>query len=487
VTLSVRHDPRFVNFSRNLGVGDSIPLAILLYWEKSRCGNEGTLTKLYAEDLISRFTEFMTTPFYTKAELSEFHGNANVIGAEKTQSTILKAIEKLKSSNYLDALPFGDGCEATWKPLFEPDFLLKLYTMVTSRTFGVLVKNREISDIYCMPIIDLVNTEPRPNSNIQILGSNDLFSLVTDKAIPMGTEITIDYPSSGNYMYHYGFCMDNNTHSEYKFLIYHHLQSMVNDLVSHEERKAFLDELEENKHVYTKIMLSRNSSVTDLEQYVINFIKALQSGDRMKSLRNLDRIHEDFSFKDEKAMFQGLKKLFKLIANKYKTNIEQDQLLIARGIPNYKIYCATIIRRDEKMIIKTILQQLDVEEKNVNTFVSKVARSKLPPFLKPFRLFGKDKDYFLWRKNAFLHEEVTRGKLDRYLKIKWFATLKFPTLQEIQNVIRDVQSTKDSPRQGNIPQYSYKIHMGTYGDFTISDLKLNGENYWYVGLSKNQK
>lgn len=457
--------------------------ALLLYWEGNRCDNHGTLNRAYADDLLGRFQEFTATPFYIAEELKEFQGGSIVNATYKVLAHMEKSKRRIKETGALNLLSFGEGCNSSFDPVLSGDTLLKLYTAVSSRTFGIIVRERNISDIYCVPIIDLVNTEPNPNSHVLIHNLEE-FRIVTKKSVKAGDEITIEYPSNMNYMYHYGFCMDNNTHSHYKFRIIDLLRELAGDLKSPSERKEFLNELNTHRNDYGSLRLSKRSTLRQLPNRLLNFIRALTADDRLSALDMIENGLDEFSIKSERSMFKILKWIFTRLLHAYPTTSQQDQALIDKGIPNYKIYCATIIRRDEKMILQRTLDMIKVESKSVSRYLADVIKSKVPEYLRPLKLFGKTKDYWIFKKVSHLEDSAVVSKKGDYVLVKWLHIASWPTFDFFKEKF-NVETSKDYNKEKTLAHYlkiSLKDHSAVNMEY--SEFEKDGQAYWYIGLNK---
>jgi hypothetical protein len=65
------------------------------------------------------------------------------------------------------------------------------------------------------------------------------------------------------------------------------------------------------------------------------------------------------SYENEIKMLNSMLDLFKTLLSSYKTTLKEDQELLKKRDKNYKVHCAIVIRRDEKMILENIIGQLE--------------------------------------------------------------------------------------------------------------------------------
>lgn len=371
---------------------EGVVTVLLLYYELHNCDNNDTLIKLYAQDLEKRYRNPDTAIFYSDEELNEFQSSRYKKEVKEIRHNVQMALKLINNTVALNFLPFGANCPATWDGLLNYDTFLKYFDMISSRTFGITSNEERIQDVFCFPIIDMINTEAYPNSKVEYMDTK-YFNVITTKDIPKGTEITIDYQQDMNYLIFYGFCMENNTHSEYKFDIKEYIVELIHKKIKNENLKiAFLKELKENKVHYYTLKFALSNKLSDINYRLINFIRAVFAKDQIEALLNVAEEATDPQPKQEVKVLKFFKKTFTTMLSKYSTTVEEDEKLIHQRHINYRIHCARVIRRDEKLILKRLSNLIDETSEQINLYLMSIVKQNLPSFLKPIIVSNRTSD-----------------------------------------------------------------------------------------------
>eukprot|EP01080_Neovahlkampfia_damariscottae_P001836 gene1836-978_t len=361
---------KFLNYAKNLPeeLTKTLPqnavIALLILYEKYKCSpSNETLWKKYILDIEERFPNYYSLLLYSDKDLEEFQNSISKYLITMKLDEMADYLSFVKFRKLYQYLDFGKDCSSNWDELLTSIEWIWAYTFST-RTFNINSKFANITDeLTIIPFVDFLNTAPNPNVGIADEKEGS-FALIATRKIKENEELTLQYPSINNYMSHYGFCMENNQHSYYSFMVVHFLKDMIKKKFKNEEDFSQFEEILKKLKPIHFIHLKKDSKLSDIPQDLYSLIRLVHLENYSEFISNPDDFFKGmngkrFNFENEINMLNSLLDLFKSTLLQYKTTLEEDEELLKKKIENYKVYCAVIIRRDEKIILNNIIEQIE--------------------------------------------------------------------------------------------------------------------------------
>lgn len=202
------------------------------------------------------------------------------------------------------------------KDQYTEEELKKAFILVTSRNFGLFLKNEKKSYNTLIPFVDIFNYIPDTNTrwSSYLRNKDDNFTLKSIKSIKKGEQIFLNYGNKDNIkmLLVYGFTLENNIHNKQSS---QHLNINHNDIkytfsISHKNTKNFVNSISFFKLVkffqsYKSNRSSHNSKNGDNEEnkdddnnfineqrkndlpIFLTILKHLQSFSKKKLINNL--------------------------------------------------------------------------------------------------------------------------------------------------------------------------------------------------------
>jgi hypothetical protein len=315
-----------------------IPLSLLVLFEKNRRDANGTYFKAFIQGIVER----KSTSIFTISEstMNEFqhsftrHQRNTLIEYSKR---IYHQIMEEKLTNYL---PFvgEENSRVKWSEILTLKELQWAMSVSFSRTFLMYNSVPNHPGYYSLcPLIDYVNTAQHWNSRYDQGLDPEKRYIIANRDIEEGEEISIEYSSLNNYFLDYAFCMNPCLHCVYDFLF----------------------PMKDEQDLPPSLRLSINSTIQDIP---MEFLKKVQQI-YMKNTINDESEYtssKPFPLVYMNEILTHLKNLFESSLSKYATSVEEDsKILLTKKDLDYEVKCAIIIRRDEKNILKHIIEQCE--------------------------------------------------------------------------------------------------------------------------------
>jgi hypothetical protein len=360
----------FLEYAKNLPQNmTKIPqnsiIALLMIYEKHKCTSNDTLWKRYIEDIENRFPNYFTLLLYSEKDLEEFQSSISKQLVQIKLDEMADQLALVKFHKIYEYLDFGENCASNWTEILDSVEWIWGYTFST-RTFNINTEKLNITnELTIIPLVDFLNTAPE--SNVEMADVPDtnqhIFGIKASRNIKENEELTIHYPDSNNYLSNYGFCLEDNQHSFYSFLTKIYLKNLIKEL-KHEKSKEFLENYLNKNHQIQFINLRKDSKLFNIPQDLYSFLRLFHF-DVQENIHSEGEIFMEkmrgkrLNYENEVKMLNSMLDLFKTLLSSYKTTLKEDQELLKKRDENYKVHCAIVVRRDEKIILENIIGQLE--------------------------------------------------------------------------------------------------------------------------------
>jgi hypothetical protein len=367
------------------GIGkEYLFISLLVLYYRYDCDKNDDFLHSYVMDVRNRFPKFHGILDFSPKEMKEFQSSYLRKRRKHKINQLNNFLHKFENSSFSKYFQ-SSKCEKSWKDIFTKKEMIWSLGFLYSRVFKIKLpqffQNSENHHIL-IPFLDQPNTDENPNVKLVYFSKYSL-SLKTKYFIPKGMELTMNYPTTSNYVEHYGFCMENNYHSKYIFDMKNQMKSIIQNIRDSELKILAKSIFQQNQSSFSLWKFSKKNGIYSIPFPLLTFIRSILSSERKmrENLKLIGKLKKNIflSLKNELKTLKQLKLMLLSNLVNYSTSIEEDEKELQGNVINPKVRCAIIIRRDEKMILKKIISQIDLLTKpNV---LEKWTKSKRIQFL----------------------------------------------------------------------------------------------------------
>lgn len=350
------------NLLNQLDIDTSQPthlMAIQLLYEKLEKG-EKSFWFPYLETLPEEFT---TTLYFTDEELEEFQDSKIKQFSKMRKQTVEK--------NFKLIFKQFEFTNVTNKERWTFEQFKWALSVLWAKTYSVYDERVSQKLPALVPYGDLFNYHPE---NISVLSKTEehenSFVFYTIKDVKQGEQLFVPYSNQLNniqLMMEYGFCVENNPNDVLEVDLKNAFQVLQEERTLIPKKMVAL-----HKHGlwgYTSILkLSLISRLEYLNPKLIKTLRIIVSDkDEVEMLRKWDG-KQMITVRNEREMLKLLRYRLEMHLKRYKTTIEEDDKVLddLSKEREYMVWtqfakrwCAVIVRRNEKRIVKALMDQID--------------------------------------------------------------------------------------------------------------------------------
>ena len=263
-------------------------------------------------------------------------------------------------------------------------------------------------------------------------------TLIAKRDIQKGEELTIFYNNENNYFVNFGFCDEipsNNV--KYHFIFDDHIKKLISKQKDQNIVKLALQLIQNFKEkkssqFFFQLKLSKETKLNEIDFEFLKIFRLLRSENRNEILKI---ITNEIPFNEENLYesLKDLKTVFKFSLSLYPTSIEEDfDLLNSGNITKISTKCAILIRKEEKLILKNLIEKIDRIRIQKDDFCESNLKKEYVFLLDDYFYFLLENlkgDEFL---KKFLSKEIMKYKIDNI--DDHFLTLKLSRNSQISDI-----------------------------------------------------